>query len=208
MKLGKNIMLSGPDGTGKSTISNAVICRLNESNNEITHIWLRFNHYLAKFINMIGRITGKSYYEKYSWGKLGYHDYKGVIGFFYVLAVYLDHIFFNIFLRSYYLKSEEKYLIDRFIIDTIADLIVDTKRSKMVFFLFGPSIRKEIKLTHNFILKCDKEIVVSRRMDILDDKSYDAKIVAYELIASKFGIKTIDSGKLTINESVNEILKF
>ena len=78
----------------------------------------------------------------------------------------------------------------------------------MVFFLFGPSIRKEIKLTHTFILKCDKEIVVSRRMDILDDKSYDAKIVAYELIASKFGIKTIDSGKLTINESVNEILKF
>lgn len=202
----KNIMLSGPDGTGKSTIANAVICELNKCNNKINHVWLRFNHYLAKFINMIGRITGKSYYETYSWGKLGYHDYKGVLGFFYVLAVYFDHIFFNLFLRSYYLKSEEKYLIDRFIIDIIADLIVDTKRSNMVFFLFAPFLKKELKISHAFILKCDKEIVISRRIDILDDKSYDAKISAYKLIASRFNITTVDSGLLSIDESVNKIL--
>lgn len=199
-------MLSGPDGTGKSTIANEVICRLNESNNNVSHVWLRFNHYLAKLINIVGRVTGKSYYEKYSWGKLGYHDYKSLIGFFYVIAVYIDHIIFNAFLRKRYLKLNKNYLIDRFIIDIIVDLIVDTNRSKMVFFLFFPFLKKELKLAHTFILKCEKEIVVSRRKDILDDKSYDAKIAAYNLIATRFNITIIDTGQLSVEESVNRII--
>lgn len=202
----KNIMLSGPDGTGKSTIANAIIDKLNEKSKAVSHVWLRFNHYSAKIINFLGRITGKSYYEIYSWGKLGYHDYGGLIGFFYVLAVYVDHLFFNLFLRNIYLKSKQNYLIDRFIIDIIADLIVDTNKSNMVFFLFGPFLKKELKLAHAFVLKCDKEIVISRRIDILDDKSYDAKISAYKLIASRFNITTVDSGLLSIEESVNKIL--
>ena len=202
----KNIMLSGPDGTGKSTIANALISRLDESNHEVSHVWLRFNHYLAKFINMVGRITGKSYYERYSWGKLGYHDYNGIIGLFYIIAVYIDHLIFNTFIRKRYLQLNKNYLIDRFIIDIIADLIIDTNRSKMVFFLFGSFLKKELKLAHAFILKCDKEIVIKRRIDILDDKRYDAKISAYKLIASRFDINTIDSGLLTIEESVNEII--
>ena len=199
-------MLSGPDGTGKSTIANAVICRLNESNNNVSHVWLRFNHYSAKFINMVGRLTGKSYYETYSWGKLGYHDYNGFIGVFYIIAVYIDHLIFNTFFRKTHLKRNKNYLIDRFIIDIIADLIVDTKRPNMVFFLFGPFLKKELILAHAFILKCDKEIVVSRREDILDDKSYDAKISVYKLIALRFNITSVDSGQLSIEESVNKIL--
>jgi DNA polymerase III delta prime subunit len=201
----KNIMLSGPDGTGKSTIADAVITELKHKNIVLNHVWLRFNHYLAKIINLLGRITGKSYYETYSWGKSGYHEYEGVLGFFYVLAVYLDHLFFDLILRNNYLKFQQNYLIDRFIIDIIADLIVDTKRPNMIFFLFAPFLKKELKLAHAFILKCDKEIVISRRIDILDDKSYDAKISAYKLIASRFDITTVDSGKLTIEQSVSEI---
>ena len=201
----KNIMLSGPDGTGKSSIANAVITELKDKNIVLNHVWFRFNHYLAKVVNFVGRIFGKSYYETYSWGKSGYHDYAGPLGFLYVLAVYIDHVFFNLFLRGIYFKSDQYYLIDRFIIDIIADLIVDTKRPNMIFYLFAPHLKKELNLAHTFILKCDKEIVISRRKDIIDDKSYDAKIAAYKLIAGKFNITTLDSGQLSIEESVNKI---
>ncbi len=199
-------MLSGPDGTGKSTIAKLIVKELKDKNIVLIHVWLRFNHYMAKVINFFGRIFRKSYYETYSWGKLGYHDYQGVIGFFYILAVYVDHLFFDFFLRGSYLKSEKMYLIDRFIIDIIADLIVDTKRPNMVFFLFSPFLKKELKSTHAFILKCNKEIVLKRRTDILDDKRYDDKISAYNIIASRFDIITVDTDKLSVNESVNKII--
>ena len=67
----KNIMLSGPDGTGKSTIASAVIKELSNENIVLVHVWLRFNHYLARVVNFLGRVSGKSYYETYSWGKSG-----------------------------------------------------------------------------------------------------------------------------------------
>jgi len=201
-------MLSGPDGTGKSTIANAVIRRLNESNNNVSHVWLRFNHYSAKFINMVGRVIGKSYYETYSWGKLGYHDYSGFIGVFYIIAVYIDHLIFNTFFRKRHLKPNKNYLIDRFIIDIIADLIVDTNKTNMILLLFGPFLKKELKVAHAFILICDKEIVYSRRVDIIDDKRYDAKINAYKLIAIRFNITTVNSGVLSIDEFVSKIIDF
>ena len=203
----KNIMLSGPDGTGKSTIASAVIKELSNENIVLVHVWLRFNHYLARVVNFLGRVSGKSYYETYSWGKSGYHDYKGPIGFFYILAVYADHLFFDIFLRNRYLKSKKIYLIDRFIIDIIADLIVDTNRPNMILFLFTPLLKKELKLANTFILKCKKEIVIERRKDIIDDKKYDAKVSAYNLIASRFNIIILDSGELSVNGSVHKIIK-
>ena len=199
-------MLSGPDGTGKSTIAKAVILKYSESNHELNHVWLRFNHYSAKFINMIGRLLGKSYYETYAWGKLGYHDYNGIIGIFYIIAVYIDHLVFICFVRKRLLKQDKHYLIDRFIIDIMADLIIDTNRPRMVLFLFGFFLKKELQSAHAFILECDVKIVVSRRRDVLDDKKYNAKILAYKLIAAKFNITTVDSGFSTIKETVNKIM--
>lgn len=201
-------MLSGPDGTGKSTISNAVINLLKNNNDlEVKHIWLRFNHYTAKFVNLIGRLTGKSYYESYDWGKLGYHDYYGLIGVIYVLSIYIDHIFFYVFLKHKFLKSNQNYLIDRFIIDVIADLIVDTKRNDLIFFLLGPFLRIELNKSHAFILECDESIVISRRIDITDDKRYGDKIKAYKEISSKFNIIRLNTGLLSIEEVTSKIVQ-
>jgi len=203
----KNIMLSGPDGTGKSTISDSVINSFSEKGITFIHVWLRFSHYTAKVVNLIGRITGRSYYENYSWGKVGYHNYNGIIGFLYIISVYLDHILFQIFFKKKNLKSDTRYLIDRYIIDIVADLIVDTNKTKLIFFLFGPFLKNELKKTNAYILKCDKNVVISRRPDINDDKSYDKKIIAYDKIASKFNITQLNTGKMSIDMIVSIIVK-
>ena len=203
----KNIMLSGPDGTGKSTISDSVIKSFSDKGITYNHIWLRFNHYTAKVVNLFGRITGRSYYKKYTWGKVGYHDYNGIIGSVYIISVYLDHILFQVFFKKKNLKSNTRYLIDRYIIDVIADLIVDTNKTKMIFAMFGPFLMNELKHTNAYILKCDKNIVIVRRPDINDDKSYDKKIVAYNQIASKFNIPQLNTGKMSIEKVVSVIVK-
>ena len=202
----KNIMLSGPDGTGKSTIAESVINSFNERGYTIHHIWLRFNHYFSKVVNLIGRISGKSFYEHHSWGKVGYHDYNGLIGYLYIFTVFVDHIIFTTFFVNTKVHNDKNYLIDRYIIDIMADLIVDSNKAKVVFYFFGPILNIELKRTNAYILKCDKNIVYSRRPDIIDDKSYDKKVIAYDMIASKFNIAQLNTGKLRIDEVVSVIL--
>ena len=200
-----NIIISGPDGVGKSTISKHLILEFKENGHEIFPIWLRFNHYLSKIVNFYGRLTGRSYYEKYSWGEIGYHDYKGVLGLLYIYSSYIDQLIFNNLLKRLYVRKDKTYVIDRFLIDTVVDLIVDTDKEKIILDLFCDLIMKEIKTSNIFILKCDKEIVYQRRTDILDDKNYEKKIEAFKKVALYFNIQVIDTGKLSINTIVNKI---
>lgn len=202
----KNIMLSGPDGTGKSTIISATQKKLEEIQIHIDIVWLRFHHYFAKLVNIIGRITGKSYREKYSWGEVGYHDYKGVVGIFYILAIYLDHLIFKVFIKNKKIKQSRFYLIDRYILDIVADLIVDTRNEKFVFFMFDKLVRNELLNNKAFILECDYDVVISRREDIKDDKSYQKKINAYKLISYRYDVKRLNTGENNIDEIVQQIL--
>ena len=199
-------MISGPDGTGKSTIIEETKKALDNNDIKSKVIWLRFHHYFAKIVNLFGRITGKSFYEKYSWGKLGYHNYDGALAYLYIIAVFIDHIIFRILIIPFVFKKKKIYLIDRYILDIAADLIVDTKKEKIIFKLFGKLIKKELMLANTYILECPKEIVVNRRVDILDDKKYDDKIHAYNRIAEEFNVTKINTGKYSIDEIVSKIL--
>jgi len=202
-------MISGPDGTGKSTITNALLDYYKQQNLKAETVWLRFNHYIAKFVNIVGRLLGKSYYEEYSWGKVGYHDYQGMIGYFYIFAVYCDHLIFRYFIRTKYLdrNNMDVLIIDRYILDIMADLIVDTAKKDLVITLFSPFFYKEQKHSEVFILKCNEKIVMSRRKDIKDDKSYKAKVEAYDFLAKTLSIQELDTGVMSVNELVKFIAK-
>ncbi|MBT5491040.1 hypothetical protein HOK00_01660 [bacterium] len=202
-----NIMLSGPDGTGKSTIIDAIKKELANQNIDISIVWLRFHHYSAKIVNIIGRIFGKSYKEKYKWGQVGYHDYSGVFGKVYIFAVYLDHNIFKLFIKNKKLNHDKDYVVDRYILDIVADLIVDTKNEALVFRLFDKDIRDELSQFDTFILECDIDIVISRRDDIKDDKKYTEKINAYKIISEKYNITRINTGENSIDETVQKIIK-
>lgn len=203
----KNIMLSGPDGTGKSTILMELQKHYQNQGLHVKPVWLRFHHYFAKIVNILGRVTGKSYYTKYSWGKIGYHDYKGTLGIIYIYAVYLDHLIFRIFLKSRILRKEENTIIfiDRYILDIVADLIVDTGKNKIIINLFHPYIVSELRDAKTFILTCPKEIVTLRRGDIIDDKNYYRKIEAYDFLSRQYDISLLNTGILSIEDSINLI---
>ena len=194
-------MISGPDGTGKSTIIKELHNRLG-----VETVWLRFHHYFSKIVNMIGRISGKSYKEKYDWGMVGYHDYRGVLGIFYIFSVYVDHLLFQLLIKNRKLKKGRTYLVDRYILDIIADLIVDTKNCKMVFFFFDRLTRKELLNFETYILECSADIVIARRGDLKDDKKYLDKINAYQIIARKYSVNTVNTGQLSVNAIVQKIL--
>lgn len=200
-------MLSGPDGVGKTTIA-MELCKHYQANGvQVEVVWLRFHHYFQSAINLFGRFLGKSYDEEYAWGKDNYHDYTGVFGFFYILAAFVDHVLFKVIKERYIFRNDNLFVVDRFIIDVVADLIVDTENPKLVFLIFDKAIRKELKRFKVFIIECDFDIVVSRRKDIQDDKKYLKKIAVYKVLADKYCVETIDTGINSIRDSIEKITK-
>jgi hypothetical protein len=203
----KHILLSGPDGVGKSTISDALQSYYKSNSIAVGTVWLRFHHYFQKGVNFMGRLLGKSYDEKYGWGTDNYHDYTGVFGVFYLIAAYIDFYIFLFFIKSKKIRKKETiYIIDRYIIDIVADLIVDTRNEKLVFILFDRFIQKELKNLKPYILECDTNIVISRRDDIRDDKKYNDKIEAFNLISNRYNIQKLNTGETSIDEIVKQII--
>ena len=202
----KNIMLSGPDGVGKSAISSELKMYYKSHDIEAEIIWARFHHYFQKVVNFFARMIGKSYDENYTWGRDNYHDYYGFIGVIYIFAAFMDHIIFKVFIKRRLIKKNIVCILDRYIVDIVADLIVDTKNLKLIFFLFDRFIRKELNSFNAFVLECDINIVESGRIDIKDDKKYLDKIEAYKLISDKYSINKINTGINSISENVQKIV--
>jgi len=200
-------MLSGPDGVGKSTIIEIIQQREIGNTNNLEKIWMRHQHYFAKAVNMFGRILKKSYRDHHDWGEIGYHDYEGIFGVIYIFAIYLDHLIFRAFLKPHKIKKSKTYILDRYILDVVADLIVDTQNDKFVFFLFDKVVRGELENFDAFILECDKDIVVTRRADIKDDKKYIEKVNAYNKISARYSIAKLNTGRYSANEISQKIFQ-
>lgn len=207
MVMTENIMLSGPDGVGKSTVALA-LCRYYQSSGLVAEIgYVRFHHYFQKVLNFFGRAMGKSYDEEYEWGKDNYHDYQGLFGGIYISFAFIDHLLFKALFRRRLFEGNRIFILDRYIIDIAADLIVDTGNPDLVFLLFDSFIRNELNNFRSFIIECDFDTVVSRRADILDDKKYSRKMEVYDLIATKYSIVKINTSKTSVGKSVEEITK-
>ncbi len=202
------IIISGSDGTGKSTIVDGLSQDLSKKG-ETKTFWLRFVNFFSKFINVFGRLFNKSYVERYSWGSVGYHDYNGLIGYLYIYSCYVDHLIFYPFFiarnRKAIGSSKVHHIYDRYLLDTIADLIVDTRKEQLTLGLFSNMVKKLKSKANLIIITCDEQVVLSRRPDIKDDKKYTLRLEAYSKIAKKFNIRVLDTSSGSIKQNIESL---
>ncbi len=86
------LVISGIDGSGKSTIIDATRRHLQQDGKNVGYIWLRFNHYLTKCMHALARIIGLSVKVQNEMGCVWQHRFYTNCFFckLYVLATYLD----------------------------------------------------------------------------------------------------------------------
>lgn len=206
----KIIVISGSDGSGKSTILNLLNKHFQDILNLTTKlIWKRHLRFLARIFNLVMKISGRNKHENYSWGSIGYHNYDFSLGYVYIILSYIDWIFF-LYLEKFKLFFQNKpldiILYDRNLPDLIADLILATKKDKFIYKLFHNQVKLFMADKDVIIIRCDPKISRERRHDLKDDKILHLRDKCYREFSEIYNIQIIDTSKDTPDMSLKKIL--
>ena len=89
----KYIIISGVDGSGKTTVINSLKDKLEQQGKTVDYIWMRYNHYTVKAMNAFARILGLSVKVHNKMGNVWEHRLYKMPWFckLYVWCSYLDN---------------------------------------------------------------------------------------------------------------------
>jgi thymidylate kinase len=189
------IYIAGPDGIGKTTYLEYVESTLSE--NPTRHIWIRSPKILSKPLMAYCRLVGLTKYKTIDGIKYGIHlFYKSswVSWLFPILQLIDFKIKWKLEKRK--VKPSEVVLFDRFNIDTLADLMVDTHKMELHKTWIGKKFIEMLpQNTKVVILHVEEETIRSRKKDTLHDENLALKIKVYDILSKDLNLKVIDNNR-------------
>lgn len=203
------IYIAGSDGSGKTTILDDVEKELIKQSKKTRHIWIRSPKILSKPLMLYCRLAGLTKYKTIDGVKYGKHEfYKS--RFVSMLFPILQLLDFKIkwYLEKKRIKPDEILLFDRFSLDTLADLMVDTKRMHLHQTSIGRSFIALIpENTKILIPLVDENTIRNRKKDTLYDEKLALKIKVYKKLGQDLNIKTVDNNK-PYDEAIKNVFKY
>lgn len=204
----KCIVISGIDGSGKTTVISSLKSELESKGYKVEYIWLRFNHYFAKILHAFARLVGLSVKVKNEMGIVWQHRFyhSSLFSSFYILATYFDSLIGKIKFNKKIKSNPDFIICDRWIPDVIIDLGTKTHNQNVLekkwakhFFNIMP------KESFLFVIdRNSKDIIECRIENKLDpDFGYRNRLYS-DLIGKDYVTKIDNSG--SIDNSVKQII--
>lgn len=195
----KYYYITGPDGCGKTTYINKIQSHFNNKNIKNTHIWLRSPKIFSKPLMAYCRIVGLTKYNNIDGMKYGGHEFylSRIVSWLFPILQLID---FKIKLLFFHKKilSNKIVLFDRFALDTLADLMVDTRRFDLHKTCIGKAFTRMIpKDTKIVTLRVGENTIRERKPDTKYDPHLSNKIKVYSILAKELGIEEIDNSRNT-----------
>ena len=197
----KLIYIFGADGTGKTSVCQELSRHLESKGYKVSIQWMRFNHFLAKIVNAVGRLLGLSYRETYDDGTvIGYHDYykSPLLSFIFTLATVIDSFIAGLIrvIMPLYCRNHIM-ILDRYIYDVLVDVAIDTG-DENIFTKWPAKALKLIlpKKAVSILLTLEPELALERRSVLKWDKTLTKRMRYYNELASiEPDINVIDNSK-------------
>lgn len=204
-----NIYLTGADGSGKSTLLNAIKIELQNRGIETTTVWLRSPKIFSKPLMAYCRLKGYTKYFMKDGVKYGYHNFSSskAVSFLFPFLQYIDFRI-ALLLRK---QPHGVILYDRFVLDTLADLMVSTRRLNLHKTWIGRRFLCLMPLsTKVFIIMVDELIIRQRKQDTLHDPNLALKVEVYRILAKDLNIEILDNNGdflSTLKDLINRTIK-
>ena len=190
------ICIIGVDGTGKTTHAQKL---LNEMKNEgvpCKYTWFRFNHFFSLILLAYCRLAGLTVYERTNGQDIGRHEFyrSKIISFLYPWMLFIDILPMYFIKISIPLHIGYTIVCDRYIYDTLADLMIDLNDLNIHRKIIGKFFLRLFPIdTKAIILDLDEETIRERRIDLMGDRSLERRRKVYKQIAKDFDIPIIEN---------------
>jgi len=175
-KKGEIIVISGIDGCGKTTIIEGVRSELETRGHKTSCVWLRYNHYLTKIFHALCRLTGFTRYEWHDGIRVGYHEFyrSTLISALVVILNFIDTLlasFFLVYIPA--LFTRRIIICDRWVVDILVDLQVDTRKYLGPDSFWGRIFLKLVPGNAKcFVILRDTSSIEAARLEHAYDKNY------------------------------------
>lgn len=206
----KSLILSysGIDGSGKTSIIDGVSGVLESNGYRTKYVWLRYNHYITKILLIFCRLIGLTKYKTIDGVRVGHHDfYKSkIISYAFIWLTYIDTLIVSLLLVYLpRLFSNVTIICDRWILDILIDLEIDTKINlddTFILKMFFALIPDNAKC---FIIYRDYDLVHDAREEHKIDKNFkDRYELYYSREHTRFDvIKNTKDLDVVIGEAIN-----
>ena len=203
--MSKYIIISGIDGSGKTTVINALTEGLRAEGYTTGYIWMRFNHYSVKVMNALARVLGLSVKVHNAFGDVWEHRlYKNrLFCKLYVWCSYID----NVIARRKALKLDADYVIcDRWVNDTLIDLGAECRIDDILESKWYGRFQKILpRNSVQFVVTRNRDDIVGCRVENTTNPDFPYRYRLYEKLAKKPEVNVVDNSG-TIENSVKQIM--
>ena len=206
---GQIISISGVDGSGKSSIIGILQKRLQNKKIKTKYVWLRYNHYLTKFLLAFCRYAGFTEYKHFTNSRVVYHNFyrSKFISWLFIFLTFIDTFAASVCLVYIPLFFSKKIIIcDRWVFDIMVDLEVDTHigftNHSLISKIFKMLIPKNCKY---FLIFRNIDKVRNTKDESIRDKNFPVRYELYLSHSTDPLVRLINNDD-TLENSVHQII--
>ncbi len=204
------IVISGIDGSGKTTVINALRQRFELEGVKSHYIWLRYNHIIIKPIHALCRLVGLSRRRNSALGKVWRHEFyrSQIFCSFYIFLTWLDSWLGRAKI-SWQLRGidAEVVICDRWVNDILIDLAVDSRREDFLTSCWRVRFQQIIpKGTKTFLVVRDADAVLECRPECQDDPDFEFRQNMYRQLQKMPNNVIVLSNYGSVEQTVDNLM--
>lgn len=200
------IIISGVDGSGKTTVIEGVRAKLEAEGKTVGYIWMRYHHKLIRVMHAIAKLTGLSKKEMTEMGEMWLHYfYKSPL--FCSLYIYCSYIDAWLARKKPTRLKTDYVICDRWVNDIIIDIGSEIHKSDILDSKWYKLYQRLLpKNSIQFVVIRNRKDVLNCRIENSFNEAFDYRYRLYEEIIHKPGIIKIDNTG-SVENSINQVIK-
>lgn len=190
------IVVSGMDGTGKSTHASRLFEELRGSGIPAVYRRIRFPHMLSAPLLLYARLRKRSYVVRSGEYKVGVHDFESsrILRLAFPLTLFLDLLLAILLLVRVPRALGKTVICDRFVLDTLVDLIASFGWRPQTETKWVDRFRMLVpRGSLTFFLTARPEVLIERRPELAIDPKLGERYASYARLAQREGVASIST---------------